>query len=154
MAKNSLEPEEKSILQDILTDHCAHPRHMEKLPPPARHFYKENRLCGDEIDLYLIVKKEKIKRAAFQGHDSTPLCLASASLMCDALMGLTIKEAQALSNQALESLKKGFSPTFTDASPVITPLLLVHESPRRLANVRLPWLLLKESLTAATAEAH
>lgn len=85
----------RALYQDVILDHNRHPRNFGR---PARFTHSLegfNPLCGDRLTLYLDVADGVIRDVAFDGQGCA-ISVASASLMTEAVKGLTVGEAEAL----------------------------------------------------------
>lgn len=93
-----------NIYQQQILDHYHNPRHFQKLDDFTHTFKLQNLSCGDEVEIYLKVDKNKITDASFQG-EGCAISIASASLLTDYLIGQTIAAVKSLSvDKVLELL--------------------------------------------------
>lgn len=84
------------LYQDIILHHSRSPRHFGPLPDPTDHVKADNPLCGDSFELFFRIDESgNIADATFQGAGCA-ISKASTSLMLDAVIGKTCKEASAL----------------------------------------------------------
>jgi nitrogen fixation NifU-like protein len=60
---------------------------------PTCHADGHNPLCGDSIQIFLIIEKDLITDISFEGAGCA-LCIASASLMTEVIKNKTINEAK------------------------------------------------------------
>ncbi len=81
--------------QEIILDHKRRPRHFRSLPGATRRVEGNNPLCGDRLTFDIDVRDGRIAAAGFQG-EGCALAMASASLMTEAIQGLTVAEARSL----------------------------------------------------------
>jgi nitrogen fixation NifU-like protein len=85
----------KELYQQVILDHNKSPRNFRKMEN-ANHFGEGyNPLCGDKIDIYLLIKDDKIGDVSFQGSGCA-ISKASASLMSSVIKGKTIQQAEEL----------------------------------------------------------
>ena len=80
----------RRVLQHSREPHNRH--YVENADATATGF---NPLCGDKISVYLELADESIKTAAFDGTGCA-ICIASASMMTDALTGQSISEGRVM----------------------------------------------------------
>ena len=82
--------------QQIL-DHYKNPRNYGKLEEPTYSHVGENPMCGDEIELDVILDEDEdvITRVAFRG-DGCAISQASASMLTQELPGMTVEELRAM----------------------------------------------------------
>jgi nitrogen fixation NifU-like protein len=81
------------LYQQVILDHCKHPRNFHELGHPTCSAQGHNPLCGDQLKLYLALEGDVIKDISFVG---TGCCIskASASLLTEAAKGKTRGEVQ------------------------------------------------------------
>ncbi|HOP50845.1 MAG TPA: SUF system NifU family Fe-S cluster assembly protein [Ignavibacteriales bacterium] len=81
------------LYQQMILDHNKSPRNFKKLENYT-HFAKgHNPLCGDEIDIYVLIENNVIKDISFQGQGCA-VSKSSASIMTTLLKGKTLEEAE------------------------------------------------------------
>jgi nitrogen fixation NifU-like protein len=85
----------EDLYQELILDHYQHPHHFGVLENPTHHAHGANPLCGDELDITLLIEDGRVKDIAFKG-DGCAISKASASIMTDELVGKTLEEAKAL----------------------------------------------------------
>ena len=90
-----MDAELRELYQQVILDHNKSPRNFRKLEN-ANHFAEGyNPLCGDKINLYLVVEDNIVKDVGFQGSGCA-ISKASASLMSSIVKGKTKEEAEQL----------------------------------------------------------
>ncbi len=85
----------RELYQEVIVEHGSKPRFFYCLDEPTCTGQGYNPLCGDQITLYLRLENETIAQMGFQGQGCA-ISIASASLMCEALNGKSIAEAEHL----------------------------------------------------------
>lgn len=75
-----------SIYSELILDHYQHPRNFGSLNQPSFISKASNSLCGDEIELFLMIKKDKIKDIKFKAKGCA-ISIASASMLTEYLKG-------------------------------------------------------------------
>ena len=90
-----MDAELKELYQQVILDHNKSPRNFRKIENATRHAEGYNPLCGDRIDIFLIVENNIIKDISFKG-EGCAISKASASLMTSTLKGMKISEAEKL----------------------------------------------------------
>ncbi len=80
------------LYRDVIVDHNRSPRNFGKLEPADRSAEGFNPLCGDVLTVYLNMNGDEVAKVQFEGQGCA-ISVASASLMTEAMKGLT--EAQA-----------------------------------------------------------
>ena len=98
----------QELYQQVIIDHNHNPRNFREINHPS-HFAKgHNPLCGDKIDIYLTIEKDKITEVGFTGSGCA-ISKASSSLMTEALVGKTIAEAEKLFDSVHDMITNGKS---------------------------------------------
>ena len=68
------------LYQEKILDHVNRPRNHREILHADRVVQGENRLCGDQVTVYLKTTGRKIDDLSFQGKGCA-LCMASSSMM-------------------------------------------------------------------------
>ena len=82
----------RELYQQLILDHNQNPRNFHELENASNHAHGNNPLCGDEIDIYLLLEGDVIKDVAFTGSGCA-ISKASASIMTTLLKDKTRTEA-------------------------------------------------------------
>jgi len=83
----------RELYQQVILDHNKSPRNFRIIENATQHAEGYNPLCGDHIDIYLIIEDGIVKDASFKG-EGCAISKASASLMTSILKGKTKEEAE------------------------------------------------------------
>lgn len=145
-----MNPELRMLYQEVIIDHGKNPRHFAALEGFTHKLEGFNPLCGDEITLYMRVEDNCIQQAGFTGHGCA-ISMASASLMCEALEGITLDEASALYQRfrhMVTSSEADFNPENLDK---LTVLAGVRTFPSRIKCATLAWHTLEHAMKNETA---
>ncbi|HTG31909.1 MAG TPA: SUF system NifU family Fe-S cluster assembly protein [Thermoanaerobaculia bacterium] len=136
----------RDLYQEVILDHNRRPRNFGPLPNANRRAEGHNPLCGDRVTVYLNVADGHIGAVRFEGSGCA-ISTASASLMTEALKGLTLEDAR--------DLFKGFHDLVTlgagEGSPDLGKLAVftgVREYPMRVKCATLAWHALMAALDA------
>lgn len=87
------------LYQSVIIEHDRSPRNFRTLEAPTHHVEARNPLCGDEVNLELVVDEHgRIADVAFQGRGCA-VSKASASMLTTAIKGKTVIEARELADQ-------------------------------------------------------
>jgi len=99
------------IYQENILDHYKNPRNFGKIENATVHHHEYNPLCGDKIDLFLVIdKNKKIADVKFQGNGCA-ISQASASMLSEEIKGKNIHELKKLAKEnILEILGIPISP--------------------------------------------
>lgn len=121
----------REVILANAVDPVGHGREIEATHRAARN----NPLCGDDIEIRLLVESGSIRDAAFTGQ-ACAICLASASLLCAHLPG---QETGAVST-TLDAFNDSLgTPQNVICPGYLQPLLGVRDYPARIACATLPW---------------
>jgi nitrogen fixation protein NifU and related proteins len=94
------------LYQQVILDHCKHPRNFHELGTPTCSAQGHNPLCGDQLKLFLALEGDRIKDISFVGSGCC-ISKASASLLTENLKGKTKAEAQRIFDQVHEMITTG-----------------------------------------------
>lgn len=130
---------------DVILDHNRKPRNFQKLADANRMAKGHNRLCGDQLTVYLKLEGDAIKDISFEGSGCA-ISKASASIMTSAVKGKTRAEAEALFEKfhGMVTGEKG-----TQLDPQLGKLVVfsgVCEYPARVKCASLAWHTLRGAL--------
>lgn len=129
----------RDLYQQVILDHNKSPKNYKKLEPASHTSEGYNPLCGDRINLYLLVEDDIIKDIGFQGSGCA-ISKASASVMTTLVKGKSVAEAEQLFKkfQNLITSKKdsGFDLTELGKLAVFAG---VREFPVRVKCAALAW---------------
>jgi nitrogen fixation protein NifU and related proteins len=85
----------RDLYQEVILDHKKRPRNFRPMEDADFQAVGHNPLCGDEVTVFLKVRKEIIEDISFQG-EGCAISMASASLMTETLRGKSPQEAERL----------------------------------------------------------
>lgn len=91
----SLSEELRALYQEVILDHYKRPRNFGQLDPADRTAEGYNPLCGDQLKVYLRMDGDRVAEVSFEGAGCA-ISTASASLMTEAVKGMTRGEAEEL----------------------------------------------------------
>jgi len=137
----------QELYQQVIIDHNHNPRNFHEIEHPTHSAKGHNPLCGDKIDIYLIIKDGVIVEVSFTGSGCA-ISKASSSLMTEALLGKTVTEAQKLFDLVHNMITNGK----TDVEDIgkLAVLSGVHKFPARVKCAILPWHTMKNALERST----
>jgi nitrogen fixation NifU-like protein len=134
-----MDQELKELYQQVILDHNKSPRNFREIENATQHAEGYNPLCGDHIDIYLIIEDGIIKDVSFKGQGCA-ISKASASLMTSMLKGKTKAEAEKLFERFhdLVTGKLGDNPDINDLGKLAV-FAGVREFPVRVKCASLAW---------------
>ena len=136
----------RELYQEVILDHHKRPRNFGALENANCRSEGYNPLCGDRVTVYALVEGDVIQDLHFDGTGCA-ICMASTSVMTDALKGLTLSEMEALFGRFHE-LVTG-PPDEKPDTEGLGKLAVFHgvrEFPVRVKCATLPWHTLKAAV--------
>lgn len=134
----------EDLYQSLVLSRAQAPRHSGR--PSAFDFtgHGENRMCGDEVSVFLT------QDGGLWRHEAKGCAIltASADLMCDALCGKDKAEAQTLSDEFEELVKTG---TTNPDLGELNALASIAQYPARLRCATLPWAAARNTLAGCAS---
>ena len=134
-----IDPELKELYQQVILDHNKSPRNFREMENATQHAEGYNPLCGDHIDVYLLIENGMVKDVSFKG-EGCAISKASASLMTSILKGKNIEEVEILFQKFhdLVTGKLGEKPDIDELGKLAV-LAGVQEFPVRVKCASLAW---------------
>jgi nitrogen fixation NifU-like protein len=123
------------LYQEVILDHCKHPRNFRELPACTCSAQGRNPLCGDQLTLYLQVENDAIKDVSFVGSGCC-ISKASASLLTESVKGKKTAEVQGIFDRVHEMVMTGEMKTDVGKLAVFAG---VHKFPARVKCAILAW---------------
>ena len=129
----------RELYQQVILDHNKSPRNFRKMENATQSAEGYNPLCGDHIDVFLLIEDGIVKDASFKG-EGCAISKASASLMTSILKGKTVPEAEKLFEKfhSLVTGKLGDNPDIDDLGKLAV-FAGVQEFPVRVKCASLSW---------------
>lgn len=151
------------LYRELVLDHARSPRHFGRLQEATHTAQGINPLCGDKLTMYFNVGANGIIEAtSFEGAGCA-ISIASASLLTDIVVGLSVDKAEAVFGAVTDRLVHGRADNESlvniDLEESFTKLKAldgVREFPSRVKCATLAWQALHSALsheaTPATTE--
>lgn len=130
--------EMRELYQEMILDHHRHPRNFGKLPGANREAEGFNPLCGDRVTVYALIDGDRIQDLSFEGSGCA-ICMASCSLMTEAVKGQTVAEAEALFGRFHDLVTNDAATVDEEALGKLAVFDGVREFPVRVKCATLPW---------------
>ena len=128
---------ELDLYQDVVMDHKRAPRHFGTLPAPTHQALGQNPSCGDDLQVTLNVAQDRIEDIRFSGQGCA-ICIASVSMMSEAVIGRDTAEVQALQQRFRAVLTGQLEPGEADLGKLVS-LAGVRQYPSRIKCALLGW---------------
>ncbi len=154
----------EDLYREIILDHYKNPRNRGVLDtPPATKHEGKNPLCGDEIEVYILVEGdgEAARVADIRiGGQGCSISQSSASMMSAAVKGRTVAEARNISATFLGMMDihpaGGHEQEDAPPAPAVSlgdleALKGVVKFPTRIKCATLSWFTMRQGLDAASA---
>lgn len=141
-----MDQELKELYQQVILDHNKSPRNFRKMENASSQAEGYNPLCGDHIDVYVLVEDGIVNDVSFNG-EGCAISKASASVMTSMLKGKTKEEAEKLFNKFhdLVTGKLGDKPDVEELGKLAV-FAGVQEFPVRVKCASLAWHTLMSAL--------
>jgi nitrogen fixation NifU-like protein len=124
-----------NLYRDAVIEHAVDPVGYRQVIAVTHRHELYNPLCGDKVEMQFQLVDEKIAAAAFDG-EACAICMASASMLCEAAPGKTTGEIHRQHELLVKALKdKQIKPGLDS----LQALLAVRRYPARVRCALLPW---------------
>ena len=139
------------LYRQVILDHYRNPRRSGRLQDADAHAEGNNPLCGDEIAVDLKIEGDRVADAAVLGRGCS-ISQASASMMAEKIVGMTIAEIDELTHRVkrlldIEEGDPGIDPERPGAAMGdLESLAGVRRFPVRIKCADLAWTTLQEAL--------
>ncbi len=134
------------LYQEIIMDHYRAPRGAATLDHVPQSMVHENPTCGDSIKLEVVVGKDGLlDRVRFDGRGCA-ISTASASLMTEALRGLSVAEARERADTFIKALRGEIPASVLDSMGDLAAFKGMSSFPVRVKCATLAWHALLVSL--------
>jgi nitrogen fixation NifU-like protein len=135
------------LYQQVILDHCKHPRNFRELAGATCSAQGHNPLCGDQLKLFLALEGDVIKDISFLGSGCC-ISKASASLLTEAVRDKTKTEVQKMFEQVHEMVTTG---NVVGDVGKLAVFAGVHKFPARVKCAILSWHAIMAALKGDTA---
>lgn len=140
------------LYQQLVLEHKRSPRNFGSLDAPTHEARGRNPQCGDDVRVQLQVDGDTLREIRFDGRGCA-ICIASASMMSEAVRGHPVAEASALQQRFRAVLTGQTEPEEADLGKLVS-LAAVRRYPSRIKCALLGWHALMHALAGqAAAEA-
>ena len=133
----------RELYQEVILDHYKRPHNRGIVAEATSQADGYNPLCGDQVHVSLKLADGRIESVAFDGQGCA-ISTASASLMTDAVKGMTPTEADALFRR-FQRIATGEEEATEDLED-LQALAGVREHPSRIKCATLAWHTLHKAL--------
>jgi len=142
------------LYREVILDHYRNPRRKGSLEGDHIHAEGQNPSCGDEFSLDLRIDGGTVSDVAIQGIGCS-ISQASGSMMAEALIGKTLPEVAAMTDnfKRMMGIVEGDNPVDADRPGSVLgdleALQGVRKFPVRVKCADLPWTTLESAISDA-----
>ena len=140
----------KDLYQEVIVDHNRRPRNFGPLVDADRKLEGFNPLCGDRLTLYVKTAGDRIADIHFDGSGCA-ISVASASLMTEAVKGLTLAQARDTFEMFRDMVTNEAHVHDGERLGKLAALAGVRDYPARVKCATLCWHTLKSALGGVAA---
>lgn len=137
----------ENLYKSVLLDHFHHPRNKGDLSDADVVRRGSNPRCGDEVEVGVVADDGRLGQVRFRGRGCS-VCIASASMMTEAVSGRSAEEARHLCEVMRVWVGDGPGDRLQATPEELEPLSAVREYPARHRCVLLPWEALADAIDA------
>lgn len=128
---------ENDLYQEVVLEHKRAPRNFGHLQQPTHQAQGTNPSCGDRIAVELQLAGDKVQDIRFTGQGCA-ICMASTSMMTEAVKGRDLAHAQALQQHFRAVLTGEEDPEDAPLGKLVS-LAGVRQYPSRIKCALLGW---------------
>ncbi|MDE2370395.1 MAG: SUF system NifU family Fe-S cluster assembly protein [Burkholderiales bacterium] len=128
---------EDDLYQDLVLEHKRAPRHFGTLAAPTQEARGHNPQCGDDLTVQLEIADGRVGDIRFRGQGCA-ICIASASMMSEAVQGREIAFARQLHERFRAVLTGELEPEDAQLGKLVS-LAGVRRYPSRIKCALLGW---------------
>lgn len=132
------------LYQDVVMEHKRAPRHFGTLAAPTHQARGRNPQCGDDVTVQLRVEGGAVRDVAFSGQGCA-ICIASASMMTEAVLGRDEEVARGL-QEHFRAVLTGQAQPREEVLGKLVSLAGVSAYPSRIKCALLGWHALMHAL--------
>jgi nitrogen fixation NifU-like protein len=134
-----------TLYKEILLDHYRKPRNHGNVSDCEVVRRGSNPRCGDELEIGINFDGDTLREVKFHGRGCS-VCLASASMMTEAVIGNTREESRRLYTDMKAWFSGGEGDAVADPPETLRALHALREYPARRRCVLLAWEALDSAL--------
>lgn len=140
-----------NLYQEVILDHYKNPQNKKLHANPGAQVLHVNPSCGDEVTVAVSLDGQRVSALTWEGVGCS-ISQASTSIMSDLLMGKSLDEAGAISDNFLELMQsKGTLEGDPEVLEDAVALAGVSQYPARIKCALLGWMAFKDASLQAQA---
>jgi nitrogen fixation NifU-like protein len=133
------------LYKEVILDHYENPRNYGVLNPCSIHEKGANPLCGDELELYLVLKEDIVEDIMFSGKGCS-ISQSSGSMMTELVKGKKKDDALSIMAKFKKAILEDSNESFSEEEADLESLLGVKKYPVRVKCAVLAWNTLEQAL--------
>ena len=145
----------KELYQKLIFDHGTNPRNRLQLKSFNRDAIGFNRLCGDQVHVFISLAGDIIKEVSFEG-EGCAICIAASSVMTEVLKNKSEKNAVVIAQFFTKLIKNKNEPVPAildkEDQAKLNSFISVGEFPMRIKCATLPWIAAETAIENNTTE--
>lgn len=141
---------ENDLYQEVVVEHKRTPRNFGHLAAPTHRAQGTNPQCGDNLSVELEIQNDQVRDIRFSGQGCA-ICIASASMMSEAVKGHDVQATQQLQQHFRAVLTGQIEPEETQLGKLVS-LAGVRRYPSRIKCALLGWHALMHALAQAPGQ--
>lgn len=141
---------ETDLYQEVVVEHKRAPRNFGHLAAPTHQARGTNPQCGDDLRVELDIQQGQVHDIRFNGQGCA-ICIASASMMSEAVKGHAVADAEQLQQHFRAVLTGQSEPDAAYLGKLIS-LAGVRRYPSRIKCALLGWHALMHALHGAESD--
>lgn len=126
-----------NLYSELVVEHKRAPRNYGSLAAPTHQARGRNPTCGDDIEVHLQIDGDVVRDIRYHGQGCA-ICIASASMMSEAIKGRPIEHARELQQRFRAVLTGQQEPEAAELGKLIS-LSGVRRYPARIKCALLGW---------------
>lgn len=138
----------EDLYKELIIEHSQSPSHRGHLDHPTIVEEGINRSCGDEVEVELLIKDGVVSEIRVNGRGCS-ISTASASMMADAVEGMTIEQVESLIDNFKGMILENREVEFPEEHEDLEALKGVQKYPVRVKCATLSWNTLEQALQNA-----
>jgi nitrogen fixation NifU-like protein len=140
----------RELYQETILDHGKHPRRFGRPAEASHRAEGHNPLCGDRLTVWVQLDGDRIRDVRFEGNGCA-ISMASASMMGEALVGMSVEQAQRVF-EAFHELVAGSGEPGPETLGKLVVFSGVREFPVRVKCATLAWHTLRAAIDASRGD--
>ena len=145
----------KELYQKLIFDHGTNPRNRLQLKSFNRDAIGSNRLCGDQVHVFISLAGDIIKEVSFEG-EGCAICIAASSVMTEVVKNKSEKNAIVIAQFFNKLIKNKNEPVPAildkEDQAKLNSFISVGEFPMRIKCATLPWIAAESAIKNNTTE--